>query len=315
MKRKSIIISISGTKLTKKEITLIKNEKPWGVILFKRNIISHTQCKKLTHHIRKTIKDKNYPILIDEEGGTVSRLSRILDNSIYSQNFFGKLFEQNKSIGIKIYQHYIYIISTILKDLGFNINTIPVLDILKKNTSKIIGERSFSENINTIKLLGNICISTYRKEKIGTVIKHIPGHGSAKTDSHKVLPLINDRYSYLIRNDFKCFKSSKSFFAMTAHVLFKKVDDKNVVTHSKFIIDSIIRKKLGFKGILISDDISMKSLKYDILKNAQFSLTSGCNLVLYCAGKVNESEQLLKHMPLIDSFTAKKTSEFYKFLS
>ena len=106
-----------------------------------------------------------------------------------------------------------------------------------------------------------------------------------------------------------------SFFAMTAHILYTRIDKKNNATHSNKIIKNIIRKEIGFRGILISDDISMKALKYDPLKNAKLALDAGCNLVLYCAGKTSEMEKLLKSMPYIDRFTTKKTSEFYKFLS
>ena len=155
----------------------------------------------------------------------------------------------------------------------------------------------------------------YKKNKIGTIIKHIPGHGRSNSDSHYKLPVIKEKLQILKKTDFKCFKNNKSFFAMTAHILYKKLDKKNCATHSKKIINQIIRKEIGFKGILISDDISMKALKRDIYKNALLSLNAGCNLVLYCSGKVSENNKLLKIMPYIDEFTKKKTSEFYKFLS
>ena len=102
---------------------------------------------------------------------------------------------------------------------------------------------------------------------------------------------------------------------MTAHILYTKIDKKNNVTHSEIAIKKIIRKEIGFKGILISDDISMKALKYNLIKNANLALKAGCNLVLYCSGKYSESSKLLKQLPNVDNFTKKKTSEFYKFLS
>jgi beta-N-acetylhexosaminidase len=122
-------------------------------------------------------------------------------------------------------------------------------------------------------------------------------------------------FKSLNKTDFKCFKAMPSFFAMTAHILYRNIDKFNNATHSKKIIKTIIRKEIGFKGILISDDISMKALKYNLIENADLALKSGCNLVLYCSGKTKETEKLLKAMPYIDKFTAKKTSEFYKFLS
>ena len=315
MNRKAIIISISGLELSKKEKNLIKKEKPWGVILFKRNIKSLDQIIRLVQSIRKTIKDKKYPILLDEEGGRVTRLSNLFDNSIYSQNYFGRLYEKNKSIGSSVFQNYIFSLSLVLKKIGININTVPVLDLLHQNKHKIIGDRSFSSNPYIVSNLGEICVQNYKKNKIGTIIKHIPGHGRSNSDSHYKLPVIKEKLQILKKTDFKCFKNNKSFFAMTAHILYKKLDKKNCATHSKKIINEIIRKEIGFKGILISDDISMKALKRDIYKNALLSLNAGCNLVLYCSGKVSENNKLLKIMPYIDEFTKKKTSEFYKFLS
>ncbi len=315
MNRKAIIISISGLKLSSQEKILIKNEKPWGIILFKRNIKSLKQVIKLTKSIRKIIKDKRYPILIDEEGGRVTRLSNLFDNSIYSQRYFGHLFETNKIVGNSVLKNYYNSISIILTKIGVNINTVPVLDLLHKNKHKIIGDRSFSSDPNVVKNLGEICIKTLKKNKIATIIKHIPGHGRAKSDSHFKLPIINEKLKTLKKTDFKCFKDISSLFAMTAHILYQKIDKKDCATHSKKIIKDIIRKEIRYKGILISDDISMKALKKNIYENALLSLKAGCNLVLYCSGKISESRKLLKIVPNIDEFTKKKTSEFYKFLS
>ena len=315
MNRKAIIISISGFKLNKAEKNLIKKEKPWGVILFKRNIKSFKQTLELTKSIRKVIKDKKYPILIDEEGGRVSRISNIFNNSQYSQRYFGNLYERRNPIAIKIFQNYIFSISSILNKLGINVNTAPVLDLLHKKKHLIVGDRSFSSNIKTINTLGKFSVEFFKKNKIGTVIKHIPGHGRSNVDSHYKLPIINETFQELKKTDFKCFRNIKSFFAMTAHILYKKIDKKNSTTHSKKIINDIIRKEIGFKGILISDDISMKALKNNIYDNATLSLQAGCNLALYCSGKISESRKLMKIMPQIDQFTKKKTSEFYKFLS
>ena len=314
MKIKALITSISGTVLSKKEFNLFKTHKPWGIILFKRNIKNFDQLKKLIKSIQNIFNDNNYPILIDEEGGTVCRLTALLDNKAYSQNFFGKLYKKNKNLGFSIYENYIYSLSSVFKKLGININTVPVLDVLKKNTHRIISSRTYSNDIKTIKTLGKLCIKSYKKNKIGTVIKHIPGHGSASRDSHKTLPIVRKNHKNLSINDFKCFTGMDSHFAMTAHILFSNIDSKNAVTHSKNLIRKIIRKKIGFRGILISDDISMKALKYSLVDNAKRSLSSGCNLALYCSGKYRESKRLLKELPLIDNFTMKKTSQFYKFL-
>jgi len=178
----------------------------------------------------------------------------------------------------------------------------------------VIGNRSYSENTLIVNELGKLCVKFYKKNKVATVIKHIPGHGGASSDSHFSLPQIHDTFKLLKKNDFKSFKNTSSFFAMTAHILYTKIDKKNNATHSNIILKKIIRNEIGFRGILISDDIAMKALKHDIIKNAHLALKAGCNLVLYCAGKTNEVQRLLNKTPNIDKFTMKKTSEFYKFL-
>ncbi len=313
MKCKALIISLSGTKLSKMEKVLLSEEKPWGVILFKRNLKSLIQIKNLTSQIRKLTKNKKFPILIDEEGEKVSRLKKIVHHNI-SANFFGNLYKENKTFCSKLFKHYIFSLSKILKILGININTIPVLDVLRNNTHRIIGNRGFSKDKKIVKKLGSLTVRHLRSNKISGVIKHIPGHGASVSDSHKKLPRISFDLKKLNEIDFYPFKQSEAKFAMTAHILYTKLDKKYPVTHSKKIINNIIRKKLKFRGILISDDISMKALKYDLITNAKKSLDAGCNLALYCAGKINDNLKLIKSLPYIDNFTSKKTSEFYKFL-
>tara|TARA_B100000575_G_C23138074_1_gene661657 strand:+ start:2339 stop:3283 length:945 start_codon:yes stop_codon:yes gene_type:complete len=313
MKKKAIIISIKGFDLTIKEKNLIKKEKPWGLILFKRNIKSLSQIIELIKDIRKSSGDPKFPIMIDEEGGSVTRLSKIINHKL-NQKLFGNIYRYNPEISENIYKHYINNLTNILNKVGININTVPVLDVTRDTTNKIIGNRSFSNDTKIVKKLGQICVKQYQLNKIGTVIKHIPGHGCTSSDSHLKMPKVDLKFNELNKVDFNPFKKNYSHFAMTAHILYSNLDNINVATFSKKIISQIIRKKIGFKGILISDDISMKALKYDLITNAKRSLTAGCNLVLYCAGNFKDCNKLIKKLPFIDKFTAKKTSEFYNFL-
>ncbi len=313
MKKKAIIVSIKGFKLTNKESLLLSKENPWGLILFKRNIKSFYQIKNLIGKIKKLTKDKNFPILIDEEGSTVSRLKDIINHNI-TANYFGDFYSFNNKVCIQIYKNYLKALCKNLRNIGINVNTIPVLDVLRKNTSKVIGKRSFSKNKKIVKKLGKITVEQCHQNKIISVIKHIPGHGFATSDSHFKLPKINLSIRNLNNIDFYPFKKNPAKLAMTAHIQYNKVDNKNVATFSRKIIKNVIRKKIGFKGILITDDISMKALKYDLLTNAKKSLEAGCNLILYCAGNIKDNFKLIKSVPYIDKFTSKKTSEIYKFL-
>ena len=313
MKKKAIIVSIKGYKLTSKEKSLLSKEKPWGLILFKRNIKSLKQIKSLIKNIRNFVKDKKFPILIDEEGSKVSRLKGIINHNI-NANYFGNLYKINKKNGVNLYKNYLKSLSGELKEIGINVNTIPVLDILRNDTNSIIGNRSFSEKKEIVKELGKITINECHAKKIVSVIKHIPGHGCSKIDSHLSTPKVHLSEKSLNKKDFYPFKSSSAKLAMTAHIIYTKIDSKNVATFSSKVIKKIIREKIGYKGILMSDDISMKALKYDLITNAKKSLSAGCNLVLYCAGNIKENFKLIKFVPYIDKFTIKKTTEIYKIL-
>ena len=314
IKRKSFIVGIKSTKLSAKESNFLRKYKPWGVILFSRNIKDITQTKRLTTSIRKIFKDNKYPILIDQEGGRVNRLNKIISFQNLTADFFGNEFKTDYLKFKVIFKLFIDKTSYLLKLIGVNINTMPVLDLRIKGSSNIIGDRSYSDNPKIVSKIGDICIDLFHKNSIGSVIKHIPGHGLAKVDSHKFTPVINKRLSYLIKKDFFTFRNKKAFFAMTAHVIFKNIDELHTVTHSKKIIH-LIRKKIGFKNILISDDLSMKSLKDDLKTNTLKTFKAGCNIALHCNGKMREMEIVAKNSPLINNFVIKKTSQFYKILS
>ena len=313
-KRKAFITGIKSLKLTTSEVKFLKKQKPWGIILFSRNIKSINQTKLLTNSIRKLFKDPNYPILIDQEGGRVNRLKNIITFDNLTGEYFGKLYVQDKRKFNIIYKLFIDKSSYLLKQIGVNINTLPVLDLRIKGASNIIGNRAFSENKKIVSKVGDICIDLFNQNSIGTVIKHIPGHGLAKVDSHNFTPVVDKTINYLINNDFFPFKNKDSLFAMTAHIIYKKIDPLNTATHSKKIIN-IIRKKIGFKNVLISDDLSMKSLKYDLITNTIKSFEAGCNLALHCNGNYNEMRVVAENSPLVNNFIIKKTSLFYKNLS
>ena len=313
MNKKAVIFGVKSYKLTTKEKNLFRKEKPWGIILFSRNIKNIYQLKSLVGNIKKINRDKKYPILIDQEGGRISRLNKIIDLSIFSQNYFGKLYDKDKKLFLNYYKIYINTVSNILNYVGININTVPVLDVRRKKAHNVIGDRSFSDNPANVSKLGDLCIDFYKKNKIATVTKHIPGHGLSKCDSHYKTPIIKADKMELIKKDFRPFKKCKSFFAMTAHVIYQMYDN-NTATHSKIIINKIIRSHINFKGLLISDDISMKSLKYGLEINALKALEAGCNLVLHSNGNIKEMRRLTKVIPKINKFTQRKTSHFYKFL-
>ena len=312
--RKAFIVGIKSYKLSSKEKLFLKKFKPWGIILFSRNIKSIQQVKALTDNIKKIFKDKKYPILLDQEGGRVNRLNKIITFDNLTSEYFGNLFEKDKMKLDIIYKLFIDKTSYLLKLIGVNINTVPVLDLRVKGSSNVIGDRSYSQNKNTVSKMGSLCIKLFHENSIGTIIKHIPGHGLAKVDSHKFTPIVKKSLKYLNIYDFYPFKNQRSFFAMTGHVIYDKLDKNNTATHSKIIIRHI-RNKIGFKNILISDDLSMKSLKENIRTNTIKAFEAGCNIALHCNANLTEMTIVANNTPLISKFIMKKTSQFYKILS
>ena len=312
--RKAFIVGLKSYKLSNNEKIFLKKHKPWGVILFSRNIKSINQTKTLTDNIKKIFKDKNYPILIDQEGGRVNRLNKIISFDNLTSEYFGGLYEKNRKNFNIFYKLFVDKTSYLLKLIGSNINTVPILDLRVKGSSNIIGNRSFSKNKNTVSKLGDLCIKLFHKNSVGTVIKHIPGHGLAKVDSHNFTPVVKKSLKFLEKNDFYPFKNKACYFGMTAHVIYEKLDKHNTVTHSKKVIQ-YIRRKIGFKNILISDDLSMKSLKDDMKTRTIKAFKAGCNIVMHCNGNQKEMKIVANNTPLISNFIIKKTSQFYKILS
>ena len=311
--RRSFIVGLKSTEISSQEQLFLKKYKPWGIILFTRNIKNLNQTKKLTSKIRNIFNDKKYPIMIDQEGGRVSRLENIISFKNLTSDFFGKKYVKNKKDFDIYFKIFIDKTSYLLRELGININSVPVLDLKISGSSKIIGDRSFSRDPHIVSKIGDICIQTYKENSIGTIIKHVPGHGLAKVDSHFSTPYINKTLKYLLKNDFKAFKNKNSFFAMTGHLIFNQIDKVNTVTHSRKMIN-IIRKKIGFKNLLISDDLSMKSLKKGLKINTIDTFKAGCNLALHCNGKLKEMEIVGKNSPVVSKFIIKKTSQFYNIL-
>ena len=311
---RSFICGLKGPYLSSKEIKFLKKYKPWGIILFSRNIKNIKQTQNLTSTIKKIFKNNNFPILIDEEGGKVSRLKKIIDNSLFSAKYFGDLYKKNNSKFNLYYDVYIKQISYLLRLLGININTVPVLDIRRPISNIIIGDRSFSNDKHLVSKIGDVCINKFHQNRIATVIKHLPGHGLSSVDSHKDLPIIRKKINYLLNKDFYTFKKKKAILAMTGHLLFKKIDPIYNTTHSK-IINKLIRNKIGFKNLIMTDDLSMKALKNSMSYRVKKAFDSGCNLALHCNGNLKEMELVAKNSPKVNQFIIKKTSQLVEIIS
>ena len=312
--RRCFITGLRSTVLLQKEKKFLKKYKPWGIILFSRNIKSIDQTKMLTDDVKKIFNDKKYPILIDHEGGRINRLKSFIETSHFSGEFFGKLYKKNIKKFDIYYKIFVQKSAYLMDKMGININTLPVLDVRRKNSSNIIGNRSYGSDSKIVSKIGEYCITEFHNNNIGTVIKHIPGHGLANVDSHKSTPVVKNKIKYLNKVDFLPFKNKKSLFAMTAHIIYQDIDNFSTATHSKKVI-KIIRNKIKYKNLIMTDDISMKGLKFSIKENTVRAFKAGCNLVLHCNGNYQEMLKVAQNSPKVNGFIIKKTSQFYKILS
>ena len=285
-----VIFGLNGYNLTKDEIKIISENKIFGFIIFKRNILNFEQLKKLIEHVK--ILSLNTPIImIDHEGGRVNRFNSIFDQKKYTGLYFGKLFKFNKAKFYAEAKNFINFNTNIFKYLGINTIAYPVTDLTYSKTHSVIGDRSFSSTVDTVNKLSKFFINEYQKLGINCISKHVPGHGLAIKDSHLELPVVKESYPFLMENDFKCFQNLNPKFMMTAHIKYNSLDNK-LATYSKKII-SIVRKKIKFKGLIMTDDICMKALKESLYFKVTQPLLAGCDIILHCNGNNNEMKKII----------------------
>ena len=304
-----IIFGVKSYKLKKKEKNFFQESNPLGFILFERNCKNYKQTKLLIKDLKKTTSHKYTMIMIDQEGGRVARLKNPNWKSYPSAEYFGIKAKKNLSVAKKLIFKNSIEIAKDLKKLGINMNCAPVLDVKYDFTNNVIGDRSFSSNPRIVSELGKSFCNGLKKIGIIPIVKHIPGHGPSSRDSHKTTPNVDLDLISLNKKDFLPFKKlNKEPAAMIAHIVYNKID-KEIACCSKEIIKKIIRKKIGFKGLLISDDINMKALKGTIKNKVKAILKSGCEIILHCNANIKEMMQIYSSIPLIKNKTLKKVSK------
>ena len=276
----SAFICLIGMELQKEEADLLRQYNPAGLTLFKRNIDTPEQVKKLTDDIRDAIGRNDFLIATDQEGGLVRRLRPPYWREYVSQQQLGILPPKEAREAIKLHA---ILIANDLHNLGINVVFAPVADTLHPDTTGAIASRCFSEDPKVVAEYASILAKTYMEQGICPCMKHLPGHGLANTDSHLGLPVIDCDYAKIER-DFLPFREMSTFipFGMTAHVVLPMID-KKPITQSKKGVD-LIRHQIGFDGLLITDAIEMKALQGSLTQKTKASLQAGCDVVCYCSG-------------------------------
>ena len=286
---KAVVFGCRGPDLAPDEFTFFSEIRPIGFILFSRNCISPRQIRTLTRDLRKSIDDDNAPILIDQEGGRVVRLPKPYWREPPAAKIFSDLAENDIDLACEALNLNIRLIGADLRALGITVNCLPVLDIRTNDADPIISDRALGVDAKIISILGRVVCDALLKEGVLPVIKHIPGHGRANADSHKALPTVTTALTELSKTDFFPFEILADMpLAMTAHIIYSAIDPKNPATNSYTVISEIIREKIGFDGLLISDDLSMQALDGTFTDRTQAALAAGCDAVLHCNGDMSE---------------------------
>lgn len=284
------IFGCAGTRLSSSEQAFFRDSNPAGFILFARNIESPDQVLMLVSDLRDCAGAENALILIDQEGGRVARLKPPHWRAAPPQGIFGKLGPDTARNAAKLNAR---LLADELQALGINVDCLPLLDLRFPGAHDIIGDRAFGETVEIVSLLGRAVCEGLLEGGVLPVIKHIPGHGRARADSHLELPRVDAGRDELEETDFAPFRALADMpLAMTAHIVYGAVDPALPATTSPAVMNDIVRGSVGYDGLVMTDDLSMKALGGGFAARTADSLAAGCDLVLHCNGDMDEMKQV-----------------------
>lgn len=283
------ILGCAGSKLTREEVAFFRDIRPWGFILFARNLETPDQARALTEALRETVGRADAPILIDQEGGRVQRLKPPHWPSYPPARAYGELPAEDLLRRREMARLGARLIAHDLANLGINVDCAPVLDVPDPQGHEIIGDRAYGETPETVAVLGRAAAEGLMAGGVLPVIKHIPGHGRARADSHLELPVVEASREALESRDFAPFRMLSDMpMAMTAHVIYSAIDRKRPATTSRKVLRQVVRGAIGYDGLVMSDDLSMRALSGDFAVRAGQALAAGCDVVLHCNGDLAE---------------------------
>jgi beta-N-acetylhexosaminidase len=288
--------------------------KPAGIILFARNVVSPDQVKQLVAEARMAAASERFLVLVDQEGGRVQRLSAPHWPRYPKAQAFARIADEGRAE--ECARLCARLIADDLHELGINTSCAPVLDVPVAGADDIIGDRAYGNDPATVIRLGGAVARGLLEGGVLPVMKHIPGHGRAMADSHLSLPVIEAPLSELQQADFTTFAALRHLpMAMTAHVVLTAVDPTAPVTISKKAIDEIVRGFIGFDGLLMTDDLSMKALSGSIGSRTRAALEAGCDIVLHCNGKMAEMAEVAAASPLLEGESRRRFEAAWAHLS
>src|SRR5580700_4005447 len=298
MNTRAFITGVSGPELSAAEREFIRSERPWGFILFKRNIETPEQVSLLVRQLRESINDPEAPVLVDQEGGRVQRFGPPHWPVYPPGAVFGALYDIDRALGLSAARLSTRLIAADLFELGITVDCLPLADVPVAGADAVIGNRAYGTEPGKVAAIARAVTDGLEQGGILPVLKHIPGHGRANADSHLRLPTVDTPLKELERSDFAAFRPLADLpMAMTAHVVFSALDPVHPATTSATIINQVIRGVIGFQGLLMSDDVSMKALSGSIAERTKAIFSAGCDMVLHCNGDLVEMREVAAETP------------------
>ncbi|MBA4036651.1 MAG: beta-N-acetylhexosaminidase [Bradyrhizobium sp.] len=298
MSSRAFITGVSGLELSAAEREFIRGERPWGFILFKRNVETPDQVSALVEELRTCLGEADAPVLIDQEGGRVARLGPPHWPVYPPGAAFGALYDLDPALGLQAARLSSRLIAADLIDLGITVDCLPLADVPVAGANAVIGNRAYGTEPAKVAAIARAVTGGLEQGGVLPVLKHIPGHGRATADSHFRLPTIDTPREELERTDFAAFRPLADLpMAMTAHVVFSALDPAQPATTSATIIRQVIRGQIGFQGLLMSDDVSMNALAGSIAERTRAIVNAGCDMVLHCNGKLDEMRDVARETP------------------
>jgi beta-N-acetylhexosaminidase len=309
MSARALIVGCAGPTLSAAEREFLARVKPWGLILFKRNIESPAQVSVLIQEFRGVVGYRKAPVLIDQEGGRVQRLAPPQWPDFPPAARFGDAYGRDRARGMAAARLGARLIASELSALGITIDCMPVADLRLPEGHGVIGDRAYGMEIEIVAELARAAADGLIAGGVLPVVKHIPGHGRARADSHEALPVVETSRAELERTDFEPFRRLHDLpIAMTAHVVYAAIDPKRPATVSRTMVQEIIRGHIGFDGLLLTDDLSMKALSGGFRARAEAALAAGCDIVLHCNGRLEEMTEIAPACPPLAGEAARRAN-------
>jgi beta-N-acetylhexosaminidase len=307
---KAFISGCAGLSLGSDEIGFFRGEQPWGFILFKRNVDSPSQLRDLTAALRDAVGRPDAPVLVDQEGGRVQRLRDPHWPDYPAGRVYGEVYARDRQKGLTAAWLGMRLIAADLQAVGIDVDCVPCLDVPVEGAHDVIGRRAYSLDPGVVATIGRAAAEGLKAGGVLPIMKHIPGHGRAGVDSHLSLPHVDTDLETLEEIDFAPFRAMADMpMAMTAHVVYDRLDPDHPATISREIISRVIRGSIGFNGLLMTDDLGMKALAGTTAEKTRAALAAGVDLVLHCNGVMDEMRDVADNCPELAGLSAERAAK------